>query len=76
MEGPPADNTARIAERFRAGVIESRWRGLTGSDLTSFALLHLVADVLMLRTGIEPALTPMPARVKSQKAGAPRAEHR
>jgi hypothetical protein len=67
MERLPADNTARIAERFRAGVTEGRRRGLTGSDLTSFALLHLVAEVLMLRTGVEPALTLMPARIKGPK---------
>jgi hypothetical protein len=44
--------------------MKGRQQGLTGYDLTSFALLHVVADVLMLSSVTGRAPTPIPVRTK------------
>jgi len=73
MDRRQPSTAPHLAEQFRAGLNEGRRRGLIGPDLTSFALLHIVTDVLMLRTIAEATLTMSPAR---PPVGASPAEHR
>ncbi len=62
MKQPSEAFPSHLVQRFCAGIEDGRRRGLNGADLTSFALMHLVADVLMLDRPPPMSLRPVPVR--------------
>lgn len=54
MEEAAVSISSHMRKRFLEAVNEGRQRGLAGPDLTSFALLQLVARVLQVPVGLTP----------------------